>query len=246
MAFVGYRDVCDDPKQRLAVLDFVRSSVSAENQEFCSFLGSMEAGGGGDDCEDVLTGMDAAVDLNWTSNNRTYVLAIQINLFSCRSHWYFILRLFHIADMPAHGDRFHASNVTDNHPHFDSKHPLGLTMEDLISRMKRKKIDYSFCKITRNTDKMVRVMRQIGGKDFVALLSLEDPRKLPKMAMDSLSRSIESKSKGALKRKAQHKEGNKSKRRMKCLRLDREEPEWMMVPLRKMKVRNRRFFYLFI
>ncbi len=138
VAFVGYRDHCDGERFRLERLDF--GPVDA----FRSFLRSVEAKGGGDDCEDVLGGMAAAARLSWRRANRCLV---------------------HVADMPAHGRRFHRGYLTDDYGG-DEAEPHGIRVEDVIGRLKRKGVDYCFCKITRDTDLMIRVFKEVGGEDF--------------------------------------------------------------------------------
>src|SRR2546421_12057579 len=83
VSFCGYRDFCDGGL-RLQTLDFTDSY-----ERFRSYVSSVQATGGGDAPEDVLGGLDAAVDkMNWRNATRV---------------------VFHIADAPPHGRRFTSS-----------------------------------------------------------------------------------------------------------------------------------------
>ena len=80
VAFVGYRDHGDGP-MRIQTLGFTENI-----EEFKSFVGSIAATGGGDAPEDVLGGLEAVVNLAWSSASKV---------------------VFHIGDAPQHGERFH-------------------------------------------------------------------------------------------------------------------------------------------
>ena len=64
VAFIAYRDHCDGAK-RIERLDFTENI-----SDFQSFVGSLEATGGGDAPEDVLGGLEATIALTWSSKNR--------------------------------------------------------------------------------------------------------------------------------------------------------------------------------
>ncbi|CAG8593995.1 2630_t:CDS:2, partial [Dentiscutata heterogama] len=133
VGFCGYRDHCDGPS-RLQIFDFTNFY-----EEFRTNLSSVPANGGGDDPEDVLGGLDAAINqMSW--NNGTRVL-------------------FHIGDYPPHGERF--TTMQDEYPGGD---PNGLTAETVLQRMQSENIFYFFGKITNYTDTMVEVFRSIIGE----------------------------------------------------------------------------------
>ena len=73
------------------VLDFTEDVASFE-----SFMESVRASGGGDTPEDVLGGINKAAGLSWPPNAGTRIL-------------------FHIADAPAHGERFYGGS-DDSYP----------------------------------------------------------------------------------------------------------------------------------
>lgn len=76
LAFVGYRDV-GDGSARFSVLNFVDEISSFE-----SFVGSVSADGGGDECEDIFGGLQEVLALNWNFKTRIII---------------------HFADAPCHG-----------------------------------------------------------------------------------------------------------------------------------------------
>ena len=131
VAFVGYRDHCDG-SDRVVVLDFTTSIW-----EFRSFMGSIAAKGGGDVPEDVFGGIEEVTKLSWIRQTRI---------------------LFHIADSPCHGTRFHDPSVGDDYPNGD---PRGLQIEDLLSKLEGLQVIYWFAKLANTTDLMVQVFQRI-------------------------------------------------------------------------------------
>ena len=64
--------------------------------------------------------------------------------------------LIHIADSPAHGEKFHNSDIGDNYPEGDPAH---ISHNDIMERMAELQIQYWFGYIRKNlTDKMVDVL----------------------------------------------------------------------------------------
>lgn len=161
IGFCGYRDHCDS--NRLQIFDFTDSHL-----EFKRYLtDEVIADGGGDAPEDVLGGLDAAINnLSWRHSTRI---------------------LFHLGDCPPHGRRF--SRLKDDYPKGD---PNGLTAESVISGIRSSGIHYYFGKITNKTDEMVRVFRGIMGKFLVFDLTSEglDPEELVAKVFESICSSI--------------------------------------------------------
>src|SRR5581483_7522522 len=94
---------------------------------------------GGDEPEDVLGGLNAAIsDLNWCHATRV---------------------LLHVGDAPPHGRRF--TSLYDSYPDGD---PHGLTAERVLGKLQSKNILYYFGKVTDSTDKMISVFRNIIGE----------------------------------------------------------------------------------
>ncbi|CAG8750835.1 5667_t:CDS:2, partial [Funneliformis mosseae] len=99
--FCGYRDYCDGAN-RLQIFPFTESYVQFEND-----LSGVSALGGGDTPEDVLGGLNVAVNqMSWRNEARI---------------------IFHIGDCPPHGRRY--KNIDDDYPNGD---PNGLTAERVI------------------------------------------------------------------------------------------------------------------
>ena len=57
-AFVAYRDYDDTPN--VEVLDF-----TSDFHQFSKFVRSVVATGGGDECEDVFSGLQSLANLSW-------------------------------------------------------------------------------------------------------------------------------------------------------------------------------------
>ena len=64
VGFVGYRDFTEG-KRRLETLN-----LTNQTDEFTEFVGKIKAYAGGDVPEDVLGGLNQALDLNWEAKNR--------------------------------------------------------------------------------------------------------------------------------------------------------------------------------
>jgi hypothetical protein len=147
VAFVGYRDIGD--KNRLCVLPFTE-----EEEKLISFikLEGQPGGGGGDASEDVLGGLERAVGLEWSFGSST------------------VRRLVHIADAPGHGLIYHnfakrtkapswAENPKkwDRFPGCDTDGAIG---QQLMARLSKNKIDYTFVQISSHTRKMTTLLKQ--------------------------------------------------------------------------------------
>jgi hypothetical protein len=158
--FCGYRDHCDG-FDRLQIIDFTNSC-----DEFKNDISNVPALGGGDDPEDVLGGLNAAVtSMTWRNPTRV---------------------LLHIADYPPHGRRF--TNISDDYPDGD---PNGLTAEQVLGDMRSAGIYYFFGKITEHTETMIKVFQSIIGEypvfDFE---STPDPEGLVEKFFDAACSAI--------------------------------------------------------
>ena len=162
VAFIGYRDHCDGP-MRIETFQF-----SENTDMFVSFLGNIRATGGGDAPEDVLGGLEAALNLAWSSASKV---------------------IFHVGDSPQHGPRFHDLGPgSDDHYGAD---PRGLVPEDLFRRMKQIGVRYVFGKVNRTTDKMFAELQKIGGKEMVREVDMKSPNLLHTQAVTSITATIE-------------------------------------------------------
>nr|CAG8463537.1 6914_t:CDS:2 [Entrophospora candida] len=163
VGFCGYRDFCDG-SNRLQVFDFTES-----HEVFKANLATVAATGGGDGPEDVLGGLDAALNqMTWRNGTRV---------------------LLHIGDYPPHGRRF--TDMQDDHPDGD---PNGLTAESVLQKMQSESILYFFGKITEYTDKMVQVFESIIGEipvfDLVGGDPIELINKFTRAATSSITISV--------------------------------------------------------
>ncbi|ETO09642.1 hypothetical protein RFI_27739 [Reticulomyxa filosa] len=123
---VDYDDI-----PQFEVLDFTENI-----NEFKDFLGKLTATGGGDDCEDVIGGLEKCVGLKWSSKTKV---------------------LFHIADAPPHNRMYH-DGAGDNHPD-DTKRDHTVVLRAL---QKKRNLRYYIGKLNDSVNKMIRVFKKTG------------------------------------------------------------------------------------
>ena len=129
VGIVGYKDHGDDPN-----IEFLDFTPDVDKVHF--FLSNLEADGGGDAPEDVLGGLQQALNASWKHQTRCII---------------------HIADAPPHGTALHDMGPdADDYPGAGSE-PHGLTHGPLLQRMVSLKINYALLRITPATDKMAYV-----------------------------------------------------------------------------------------
>lgn len=112
--FVAYRDHCDAKKSYLTkVKDF------CTGDKMVTFIDNeIKAGGGGDNPEAVLDGLNDCVEkLTWDDNSVKIV--------------------FHVADAPPHGKKYY-----DGHDEYPKGCPNGLTIQKIADKFKLKNIKY--------------------------------------------------------------------------------------------------------
>lgn len=127
VAVVGYRDYKD--VERFKIVNFTSDITSIIIK-----IQDIRAVGGDDDAEDVANGLLYTSQLSW--NEKADVKMV-----------------FHIADAPAHGLRYHDPDVSDRFPQGD---PEGVNPEVTLRTMAEQGIDYTFVKITSSTNVMLR------------------------------------------------------------------------------------------
>jgi hypothetical protein len=162
VAFVGYRDHGDD--ERILLHDF--SDVPA----LYAYLHSVVARGGDDGAEDVVGGLQQARGLNWERAD--------------------LCLLYHIADAPAHGTRYHSGDVSDNYPEGD---PSGLDPATILRQFAKESFHYTFVRITRHTDTMVNLFETAyrgRGRFNVIDMAGRPPRQLADHVYTSLDETI--------------------------------------------------------
>ena len=163
VAFVGYRDHKDGPN-RIESLQF-----TDDVDKFKDFVSNISASGGKDTPEDVFGGLEAAVNLGWSSKNRI---------------------LFHVADAPQHGERFHdLGKYCDDYFYVD---PRGLQIENLIEDIKELEVKYLFTKINRSTDKMIEEFNNVAGYDFVEYVNMKSPDLIGECVVNAATGEIHS------------------------------------------------------
>lgn len=164
VAFVGYRDYRDGRK-KIQCFQFT-DSIANFKKNVCK----VSASGGDDFTEDVLGGLEAAIrKLRWTSKNKV---------------------LFHIADAPHHGSRFH--NLGKEADHYFDKQPRGLSIEYLMKEIRRLNILYVFTKINNTTDKMIKEFNRVAGRDIVKYLDLKSPNLIGELLLNASEDLIKS------------------------------------------------------
>jgi hypothetical protein len=195
VGFCGYRDHCDS--DRIQILDFTDSY-----SKFKSYISDeVKAKGGGDAPEDVLGGLDAAINkMKWSHRTRV---------------------LLHLGDAPPHGRRF--TNKSDSYPDGD---PNGLTEEGVLENIQSEEILYHFGKITNQTDKMIDIFRKIMGEFPVFNLDTDckDPEVLTTKLFEAVCSSITSSV-----TLTSITEENVYVRRRRELELDKNVPDWKSI-----------------
>ena len=128
IAVVSYKDHGDSNK--IQFLDFTSSAERVSH-----FLDELSAFGGGDAPEDVLGGIQQALNASWTQQTRCII---------------------HIADAPAHGRALNNFGETiDKYPNPGTE-PHRLTHGPLLQKMIGLNINYALLRINNTTDKMAQ------------------------------------------------------------------------------------------
>ncbi|CAB5354729.1 unnamed protein product [Rhizophagus irregularis] len=204
VGFCGYRDHNNKPHHRLQVFNFTNKYT-----KFTKYMRKVSPGvysKYSDGPEDVLGGLNAAItQMNWQSSTRV---------------------LFHIGDFPPHGRRF--TTLEDNYPDGD---PNGLTAENVLEKMQSNNILYFFGKITKYTEKMLKIFRSIIGEFPVFDLVGGDPIKLldkfVKATLSSITCAVSLTSIIGSKTKDIY------SLQQKKLDMNSNEPDWNILPLQE-------------
>jgi len=122
-AFVGYRDVEDD--NQFVIIEFTDIDKIQSAFEDARLI----ATGGYDIPENVLGGMEKAIQLDWSQ--------AQVKL------------AIHIADAPHHGKKFCEEFIDDSHPHLQNK---PRPSDEILRDFAEKKIDYYFYQVKVKTN----------------------------------------------------------------------------------------------
>ncbi|OTA81211.1 hypothetical protein M434DRAFT_380457 [Hypoxylon sp. CO27-5] len=135
VSVVGYKDHADRPN--IQFLDFVPDTVSVNR-----FLDSLTALATNDNDwpEDVLGGVQQAINATWTQKTRCII---------------------HIADAPPHGRNLH--NLKDSADHYiePGSEPHRLTYEPLLKQLVHLNINYALLRVNSTTDRMAYLFSAI-------------------------------------------------------------------------------------
>jgi hypothetical protein len=125
-AFIGYRDYGDE--EQFMIHNFAKAGKIER------YLDQVVAKGGLDEAEDVAWALDKVqIGIDWQPSD--------------------IRLVYHISDAPAHGIKYHDEDFDDRFPNGD---PDGLDPLEPLSWMSMSGIHYTFVRITRKTDIMIR------------------------------------------------------------------------------------------
>jgi len=127
VAVVGYKDH-GDGASRIAFLDF-----TSDDDRVFAFLSELRAFGGKDLPEDVLGGIQQAINASWVNPTRCII---------------------HIGDSPPHGRTLHDLERYQDDYYEPGSEPHQLTYEPLIEQLITLRINYGFLRIRGYTDRM--------------------------------------------------------------------------------------------
>ncbi|CAD8127670.1 unnamed protein product [Paramecium sonneborni] len=162
VAFVGYRDVCDENDQ-IVYYAFTQKVEDIEN-----FISKLETKGGGDEAEDIAAGFEQALKLNFSHHSDS------------------LLCTFLIADAPCHGQDYH--NIeSDNEAYTKEKNYF----EKILQKFRQiKKNNFLCCvKITDQTDIMFQKMKLVF--PFITITTKKKPEELSELVTFSLRQSVQ-------------------------------------------------------
>ena len=74
---------------------------------------------------------------------------------------------------------------------YNDEDPRGLVIEDLLNKIKKLKIDYTFGKINDSTDIMIAEFNRVMGGGFVNCADMAEVKNFSFMAVESISTTIE-------------------------------------------------------
>ena len=143
IAVVSYKDHNDHPN--IEFLDFTPSADAVRN-----FLANLYAEGGADMPEDILGGIQQALNATWKQQTRCII---------------------HIADAPPHGSSNHDLGAYADSYHREGSEPHGLTYQPLFRKLVQLKINYALLRINYSTDRMALNFADVYGYDNAKLLA---------------------------------------------------------------------------
>ncbi|CAD8122205.1 unnamed protein product [Paramecium sonneborni] len=160
VAFVGYRDFCD--KEKFYLYNFTKKV-----QQIQDFIFQLETKGGGDEAEDVVTGFEQALKLNFSHHPES------------------LLCTFLLADAPCHGRDYHNIKSDD----LINKMPKNY-FEKVLEKYKQIKQNNFLCciKINNKTDIMFQKMKTVF--PLIIITTEKKPEDLSDLVSFTLSHSV--------------------------------------------------------
>jgi hypothetical protein len=142
VGFIGYRDYGDE--EQFVIHNFTTS------EKIERFIDQVAAKGGFDQAEDVAWALDKVrTAIDWHNSD--------------------IRLVYHIADSPAHGLRYHDEKITDRFPGGD---PDGLDPTEPLAWISDNRMYYTFVRITNTTEKMIRIFSNVYNEDRFNVINL--------------------------------------------------------------------------
>ena len=195
VGFIGYKDHCDG-EDHFEVFDFTKDTT-----KFKYYVKSIVTGGGGDTAEDVIGGLQKTLELPWKKGYTNII--------------------FHIADAPAHGTKYH-DDILDDYP---DGYSTDKSSEEIFKALNEKNIHYYFGKIKNDTDKMIEVFR-LNCNNQIITFDIKDPINIEDSVVTATTQSV-----SIMKDKTM--ELTKTKLSEISLRYVKEEPRWKILPVQK-------------
>jgi hypothetical protein len=161
-AFVGYRD-WDHKENQYSILDF-----TTDINKFNNFLSGVRTIGGTDLPEDVIGGLNKAINnISWPEESSSRII-------------------FHIGDYPPHGKHYHTHEMRDNYP---TGHPDDKPLPLLFSELRSKNIIYYFGQVTEYCTKMIEIFTKHYGSEIKSY-DTKNPSNITLSVIDSVSKSV--------------------------------------------------------
>ena len=111
LGFVGYKDYLEGEHKYI-----IFPKLTNKIEEVKNFIKSAKVEGGGDECEDMVGGLNSALNYDWESSSRFAML---------------------IADAPCHGVQYHGMPDLDSHPDGDPKYKI----DEIVQKFAEKNIN---------------------------------------------------------------------------------------------------------
>ena len=167
LGFIGYKDVAEIKTKDYVDKDFTNDHFAVKDD-----ITKIIVGGGDDTAEDVAFAFERALDKNWGEESIKFAILI--------------------CDAPCHGIVYHDPNLIDDYP---NGVPNREKIENLVDRLCCKNISLCCVKLSKETDKMYSLFKQIyesrkNDKCGFYLASISDPKNLADIIINNSSDAI--------------------------------------------------------